>query len=177
MAWRPNEQLIEGELDNTVRGKVTGWMRFVGVKGKVNVDLEGDFHSDIAGCRIRFANPDAGGDLEYMKDFNTTQKGEAGDITAGLPPQPYVSYPYIEWYAEDNGRVVLELDPGQIKIVEGPAWTPESSEDLDTEKKTASQAQFADFVNDLNKAAGCPVVVVGPAPKRRRRRKPPVSLN
>jgi len=177
MAWRPNEQLIEGELDNTVRGKVTGWMRFVGVKGKVKVDLEGDFLCDIAGCRIRFTNPDAGGDPEYMKHFGTTQKGKTGDITAGLPPYPYLRYGYIEWYEDDNGRVVLEIEPSLIKVVEGPAWTPESSEDFDTEKKKASQVQFFDFVKDLNKAAGCPVVVVGPAPKRRRRRKPPVSLN
>lgn len=177
MAWRPNEQLIEGELDNTVRGKVTGWMRFVGVRGKVKFDLKGDFLSDIAGCRIRLTNPDSGGDSKYMEGFLKVQKGEVGDITAGLPPRPYVDYPYVEWYTEENGRVVLELDPGQIKVIEGPAWTPEKSEDFDTEKKTTSQVQFADFVKGINKAAGCPVVVVGPAPKRRRRRIPPVSRN
>jgi hypothetical protein len=30
MAWRPSEYLIDGELDNTTPGKVTGWMRFAG---------------------------------------------------------------------------------------------------------------------------------------------------
>jgi hypothetical protein len=27
MAWRPCENLIEGDLDNRTPGKVTGWMR------------------------------------------------------------------------------------------------------------------------------------------------------
>jgi len=29
-----------------------------------------------------------------------------------------VNYPYIEWYSDD-GRVVLELDPSQLEIVDG----------------------------------------------------------
>ena len=39
MAWRPNEQLVCGELDNTVQNKVTGWMKFVGVEKRVVFDL------------------------------------------------------------------------------------------------------------------------------------------
>ena len=34
MAWRPNRYLLEGELDNTQPGKVTGWMRFAGLTGR-----------------------------------------------------------------------------------------------------------------------------------------------
>jgi len=29
----------------------------------------------------------------------------------------YVDYPYIEWYSEENGRVVLELDPLQVEVL------------------------------------------------------------
>ena len=61
MAWRPSGYLIEGELDNTKRGKVTGWMRFVGLSRNVTFDLKGDFHRDIRGTRIRFKG-DHGGD-------------------------------------------------------------------------------------------------------------------
>ena len=39
MAWRPTEYLIEGELDNTTPGKVTGWMSFAGMKEKVTFDI------------------------------------------------------------------------------------------------------------------------------------------
>ena len=39
MAFRPTRFLIEGELDNTHPGKVTGWMKFAGLKEKVTFDL------------------------------------------------------------------------------------------------------------------------------------------
>jgi len=41
MAWRPYENLVEGELDNTVAGKVSGWMQFVGMEEIVKIDLVG----------------------------------------------------------------------------------------------------------------------------------------
>jgi hypothetical protein len=174
MAWRPYENLIEGELDNRTAGKITGWMRFFR-NGKeplrVTFDLAGDFHDDIRGTKIRLSNlnpsdrnPDG---RTYMDGFEPMQCGTAGDITAGLPLgawtdelarqlmtrnelaweenrvfgaerekrrrklenayrehiaagdlyYPYVNYPYIEWYS-GNGRVVLELDPSQLEIVE-----------------------------------------------------------
>lgn len=43
MALRPSQYLIKGELDNTKPGKVTGWMEFIGVRGKVAFDLEATF--------------------------------------------------------------------------------------------------------------------------------------
>src|SRR5690242_19465188 len=60
MAWRPYENLIDGELDNRVPGKVSGWMRFFrsGKRTlKVNFDLVGDFLDDIRGKVIRLSNP------------------------------------------------------------------------------------------------------------------------
>jgi len=44
MAWRPTQYLLEGELDNTTPGKVTGWMRFAGMKDNVAFDLAWIFH-------------------------------------------------------------------------------------------------------------------------------------
>ena len=52
MAWRPTQYLLEGELNNTTPGKVTGWLRFAGMKHQVTFDLEGDFHRDIRGASI-----------------------------------------------------------------------------------------------------------------------------
>ena len=54
MAWRPTEYLIEGELDNTTPGKVTGWMRFAGKKDRITFDLNGNCHRDIRGAKIHF---------------------------------------------------------------------------------------------------------------------------
>ena len=175
MAWRPYQNLIDGELDNRTAGKVTGWMRFYR-RGKdpfrVTFDLTGDFHEDIRGKVIRLSNPLASEEnakltRDSMEGFATRQVGTVGDITAGIPlgtwtpelahkllaqqearwemngvPQsereeyrrefaernadriassepyyPYVDYPYIEWYSERNGRVVLELDSSQLEVV------------------------------------------------------------
>lgn len=120
MAWRPTRFLKHGELDNTTPGKVVGWMGFAGKRETVVFDLVGDFHRDIRGTRIQLSGdgqddrPEASA---YMDGVATRQEGKAGDITAGLPPTDYVDYPYVEWYSEANGRVVLELDPDQVKVV------------------------------------------------------------
>jgi len=123
MAWRPTAYLIEGELDNTTPGKVTGWMRFAGIKEKVTFDLKGDFHRDIRGTKIRFrgdAKLGIAGTNSYMEGLALQQTGKVGDITAGLPPQDYVDYPYLEWYGDNNGRVVLELEANQIEVIGTP---------------------------------------------------------
>jgi len=123
MAWRPTAYLIEGELDNTTPGKVTGWMRFAGIKEKVTFDLKGDFHRDIRGTKIRFrgdAELGIAGTISYMEGLALHQTGKVGDITAGLPPQDYVDYPYLEWYGDNNGRVVLELEANQIEVIGTP---------------------------------------------------------
>jgi len=129
--------LIAGELDNRTPGNVRGWMDFHR-RGKkplrVVLDLAGDFHEDIRGKVIRFSNPNPSEKNEhleregtYMEDFSPFQQGTAGDLTAGLPmglddngepSYAYCPYPYLEWYGT-NGRVVLELDPSQVEIVDG----------------------------------------------------------
>jgi hypothetical protein len=96
MAWRPYENLIDGELDNRTPGKVTGFIRFFRNGQpplRVTFDLEGDFHEDIRGTVIRLSNPNPsdrhpdGG--TYMEGFDAVQNGTAGDITAGLPLGPW----------------------------------------------------------------------------------------
>ena len=72
MTWRPTEWLIDGKLDNTKRGIVTGWMRFVGLPEKVTFDLKGDFHRDIRGTRVRLNGAAKADGLEakrYMVSF------------------------------------------------------------------------------------------------------------
>ncbi len=97
MAWRPYENLIDGELDNRTPGKVTGWIRFFRNEQpplRVTFDLEGDFHEDIRGTVIRLSNPNPSdryrdGGKTYMDGFDPIQNGTAGDITAGLTLGPW----------------------------------------------------------------------------------------
>jgi len=98
MAWRPYQNLIDGELDNRTPAKVTGWIRFFRLDRrplKVNFDLVGDFHEDIRGKVIRLSNPnpaDRNVSLDrkgtYMDGFGSVQHGEVGDIRIGRPGSP-----------------------------------------------------------------------------------------
>lgn len=130
MAWRPNELLMEGILDNTTNGKVTGWMKFAGMDENVKYDLEGNFHRDIRGAKIRLrgdgesANPEEA--AKYMEGFAVKQTGKVGDMTAGREPADYVDYPYFEHYGDANGRVVLELEPDQVELLTQPIPACES---------------------------------------------------
>ena len=130
MAWRPNEQFVEGILDNTVPGKVTGWMKFVGMDKKVVFDLEGNFHRDIRGAKVRLRgdgeSADATQAAKYMDGFAVLQTGKVGDMTAGRPPADYGEYGYFEWYSESNGRVVIELDTDQVELLTQPIPACES---------------------------------------------------
>ncbi len=155
MAWRPNEQFIEGELDNTVQGKVTGWMRFAGVKENIVFDLKGDFHRDIRGAKVRlcgdgeFANAEES--ARYMKGFSKLQEGNVGDMTAGREPVDYVNYPYFEWYSDDNGRIVIELEHEQVEILTQPIPAQESFP-LDRKKQAENMANFLSGI-----AAACDI--------------------
>jgi len=79
MAWRPTDYLIEGELDNRSPGKVTGWMKFAGMKEKVTFNLKGNFHRDIRGAKVRLlgdgesSNPEVA--AKYMDGFAQHQTG------------------------------------------------------------------------------------------------------
>lgn len=150
MAWRVSAYLIEGELDNTHPGKVTGWMRFAGLTEMVTLDLTGNFHRDIRGAKIRFAGSASRADppadaASYMEDFTPQQVGKVGDITAGLPPTDYVTYPYIEWYSDENGRVLIELEPAQVEVVGTPIPACES----DPISRQQQERNMTEFLSDV----------------------------
>jgi len=156
MAWRPNEQFIEGVLDNTVPGKVTGWMKFIGKDENVVFNLEGDFHRDIRGSKVRLHGNGESANTEestkYMEGFSKLQKGNVGDMTAGREPADYVNYGYFEWYGDDNGRVVIELAPDQVEILTQPI--PACESDPLSRKKQAEN--MADFLCGIAAACGIP---------------------
>lgn len=144
MAWRPNEQFIEGVLDNTVPGKVTGWMRFAGMDEKVIFDLQGNFHRDIRGARIKLTGDcqcEQAQAKQYMRGFAAKQIGKAGDMTSGRKPADYVKYPYFEWYSAANGRCVLELEHDQVEVLT-PAIPACQSDAIDRKQQAENMAEF-----------------------------------
>lgn len=114
VAWRHGRLLKAGELDNTVPGKVTGWMEFTGLP-RVVFDLAGDFHelerevSDAKGAKILLTGEGAE-DPDYpIEGFSLEQTGKIGTIS--LSEQR----PRIIWFSDINGRVVLE--PTSIEVI------------------------------------------------------------
>jgi len=129
-------------------------MKFAGMNEKVTFDLEGNFHRDIRGAKIRLIGgatdnePDAEG---YMQGFAPHQTGKVGDITAGLPPADYIAGSvYVEWYSNENGRVVLELEQDQIDLLSMPIPACES-DSISREEQNRNMAQFlGGLARDLN---------------------------
>ena len=134
MAWRPNENLLDGELSNRVPGKVTGWMRFFRRRMqplRVAFDLEGDFHEDIRGSDILLMNgkpTDRNISLErdgtYMEGFDPVQRGTVGDMTAGFPLGTWTeelahrlkTQLEINW--QENGLTGTELEDRRRDVAE-----------------------------------------------------------
>jgi hypothetical protein len=143
MAWRIDEQVIRGEIDNRVRGRVTGTIWFHGKDEAVTLDLQGNAWRDLAGHLLRFTNPDPPKDFD-LTGLATWQRGVAGDITAsrkvkvpectmeelhalfaaGQPfPWHWGNSLYLEWFSDDNGRVVIESSSFQLEIDGPAAWS------------------------------------------------------
>jgi hypothetical protein len=142
MAWRVDEQVVRGELDNRVRGRVRGRIWFHGAAVPVELDLSGNPWRDLAGHRIEFVNPlpKPGGAC----GLDIHQFGSVGDMTASrkvkVPdcspdelrqhllqrtpfPWHWANSLYIEWFSEKNGRVVIETAAFHLTIDPEPAWT------------------------------------------------------
>ena len=148
MAWRPNDYVIDGELNNTFPNKITGFINFAGI-GKVTFNLKGNFHRDIRGAAIKFVGNGNDANAEeakrYLQCFARRQTGAAGDMTAGLPPYDYGRLPYIEWFGKKNGRVVIELDAEQVEVIGKPIPAIES----DPIDRKEQGKLMSGFLNDL----------------------------
>lgn len=167
MAWRFHEHILRGELDNTVRGRVTGRIWLAGIAEPMTLDLRGDCAPDLAGCTLAFENPQPipmAGDSPSLD-----QRGWVGDITASqklkvhdvpmdevmrlyklrLPaPWHWANALYLEWFGERNGRVVVQTADFKLTL-SAPVWTltPE-------EYGTSREASGREYVDWLKKNFG-----------------------
>jgi hypothetical protein len=55
--------------------------------------------------------------------------------------QDYSNYPYLEVYSDQNGRIVLELEPGQVQVIGTPIPASES-EPVSREEQNRNMAEF-----------------------------------
>jgi len=148
MAFRLDQAIVRGELDNTEQGRVRGRIWLEGRKEPLTLDLEGDAWRDVAGARITFTNPEPRRQ-KNQGDLKAVQHGIVGDITVSKkvkhitasdeewqlcmeegkqPPFEWRNSIYIEWFSEENGRVVIESAEFEMQITEF-AWQMDEAEE------------------------------------------------
>jgi hypothetical protein len=171
MAWRIDQSVIRGEIDNRTRDRVTGRIWFEGRDGPVELDLTGNAWRDLAGRRLEFVNPVAVKpplSADEVAGFAQRQSGAIGDCTASRRVKvPQVSmeevlecykqrksFPwhwgnslYLEWFSSANGRVVIESASFLLTISPDITWDMTSAEEEIQRGKNA--AAMGGFVQHL----------------------------
>lgn len=163
MAWRIEDAVAHGEIDNTVEGRTTGRIWLAGRDEPLILSLDGDCWRDLAGTRLRFENPAsrAAADSDAL---DVDQAGIIGDMTASrknkVPtvseeechelyqnrqeiPHEWRNTLYLEWFSEINGRVVIETSDYELTI-SPHEW--EMDEDAEEAQKLANLNSMRDFM-------------------------------
>jgi len=176
MAWRIEEQVVRGEIDNRTPGRVTGKIWLAGRDEAVELELEGNPWRDLAGHFLKFTNPEAKpGDGSKLAAY---QQGRVGDMTASrkvkVPectmdelmefyeakqpfPWHWGNAVYLEWYSTTNGRVVIEAAHYQLELDAEPAWI--LTEEEEAAQQTAGSEAMEDFMKRISAAVAAATVV------------------
>ena len=170
MAWRIHDNVICGEIDNRVKGIVSGRIWIQGEAEPRQIELKGNACPDLAGSLLKFRNPGKSYALPAEKQLHPLQSGTVGDLTAsrkvrvtdvpiaefaawpkGAPPPPehMANCLYLEWFSETNGRVVIEAVDWELEI-SAPEWQLTAAENEQRAQDAASG--MAAFMHRLNAA-------------------------
>jgi hypothetical protein len=171
MAWRIEEQVVRGEIDNRTPGRVIGKIWLAGRDEAVELELDGNPWRDLAGHVLKFTNPDAkAGDGTQITAY---QKGTVGDMTASrkvkvpdctmdelmefyTAKQPFPWHwgnsLYLEWFSTTNGRVVIEAAHYQLELDAEPAWTMGDEDEAAQQK--ANAGEMTDFMARMGTVIG-----------------------
>ena len=82
MAWRINQSVVRGRIDNRVRGRIVGEIWLIRRADPIALELSGNCGRDLAGCLVQFLNPAAKAVTDEHVDLAAKQTGRAGDMTA-----------------------------------------------------------------------------------------------
>ncbi len=159
MAFRIGDCVERGWLDASVKGKITGeiWLR--GRKDPLRLDLNGYPMADLAGRMLSFENPEPLPEA-HTDGLSTVQNGTAGDITAsrkalhGDPPYDpdkaqTANVLYIEWFSEQNGRVVIEAVRYTLSIHGDALWhLTDELEETRRQMVTGGMTHFMEHLAD-----------------------------
>ncbi|MFD2255436.1 hypothetical protein ACFSSA_02000 [Luteolibacter algae] len=163
MAWRLDDAIEHGLIDNTVEGITTGKIWLAGRDEPLILSLNGDCWRDLAGSVLEFENPTPRFSAE-ANALDTEQTGIIGDITASrkarIPsisdaeiseyhrsgkevPCQWRNTLYLEWFSEINGRVLVEAVGYKMEVSERE-W--DMDEDAEEAQKLANLSTMRDFM-------------------------------
>jgi hypothetical protein len=170
MAWRVDEAVEHGLIDNTVEGLTTGRIWLAGRDEPLILSLNGDCWRDLAGTVLEFENPNPRVCPE-ASELDTEQTGIIGDVTASrkarVPeiseeemdecerrgqeiPFQWSNVLYIEWFSEINGRVLIEAADYHLKV-SASEW--QMDEDQEEAQKLANLSAMRDFLAQVIRRA------------------------
>ncbi len=163
MAWRIEEAVTHGVIDNTVEGHTSGQLWLCGRDEPLELSLAGDCWRDLAGSRLTFENPSPKEDPE-LAVLDRRQDGIVGDMTASrknrIPtvnddecqrlydeekeiPFEWKNTLYLEWFSDVNGRVVIESAAFRMKV-SPHEWQMDA--DAEEAQKLANLNAMRDFM-------------------------------
>jgi hypothetical protein len=170
MAFRIQDNVLRGEIDNREKGIVRGKIWVHGRDEPLTLELNGNAWPDLAGSLLKFTNPLPLLPNPGLDSINAVQSGSIGDLTASRkvrvydvsleevdlmcergekPPEHMANCLYLEWFSAQNGRVVIESTDYQLEI-STPLWQLTPEEDEQRAKDAA--AGMAGFMQRLTEA-------------------------
>lgn len=170
MAFRIHEGIVRGEIDNRGKGIVRGKIWVEGRDEPIRLELRGNAHPDLAGCFLTFTNPCQRIPHTHLDSLHLVQNGTVGDLTASRkvrvfdiplnealamirrkekPSEHMANCLYLEWFSDDDGRVVIESTDYDLTI-SAPAWTLTSEENEQRARDAA--AGMGRFMQKLTEA-------------------------
>lgn len=163
MAWRIDNYVVRGLIQNIVPGRVVGTVWLKGLNQPIELNLKGNCYRDLAGSRLEFKNENAV-EGDYT-GFDIFQEGTVGDMTASKKVKTLVEEEeedeeqdspkfvmanclYLEWFSESNGRVLIESVDFSWKV-SLPKWT--LSEEAEKDQLEANKQAMFNFMEELSR--------------------------
>lgn len=170
MAWRIQDYVIRGEIDNRQKGRVIGRVWIEGYADPVGLELVGNAHPDLAGCLLKFSNSAEPVRMRPEDGIDREQTGSVGDLTASRkvrvfdvpvadaykmckrgekPPEHMANSLYLEWFSDANGRVVIESVEFELEV-SAPDWR--LTEEENEQRARSAREGMTEFMGELTEA-------------------------
>lgn len=138
MAWRIDQAIVRGEIDNTTPGQTLGRIWLIHQAEPLELMLNGNCWRDLAGTVLRFRNPTPDHSLA-APDLSNPQRGMVGDMTASRklrvyqmdsrePSSTWCNHLSLEWFDSVNGRVLIETPLFELELSDRH-WTMSIAEE------------------------------------------------